>query len=127
MQRNAGNIENISPIEAFTRRKPELSRPLLFDAKMYIHIAKVKRDGKLSNRSVPGILVGYSAGIFYRILTSGKDGRRVEVSKDIRFDQEVKSLSEDGSDCFRNFLPAEEEDMTIDMIHIVDTETCHDE
>lgn len=66
----SGNMENMTPLDAFVRTQPDLSMLRVCGSKEFVHVPKQKRHGKLSERSVPGILVGYSPGGSYRIMIS---------------------------------------------------------
>lgn len=87
MYSTSGNMPGKTPYEAFTGRKPDLSVLRVYGSKAFVHVPKEKRKGKLSSRSTPGILVGYSLGNFYRVLITTDAGRSVVVSKDVRFDE----------------------------------------
>lgn len=52
-------LENITPEEAFTGNKPDLSHLRIFGYHMYIHVPKEKRT-KLEPSGKKGIFVGYS-------------------------------------------------------------------
>lgn len=52
-------IENITPKEAFTRNKPDLSHLRIFGCLVYIHVPQEKRS-KLEPSRKKGIFVGYS-------------------------------------------------------------------
>ncbi len=53
-------LDNITPHEAWRGEKPTLSHLRVFGCKAYMHINKEKRSGKLTDRAVPTVFVGYS-------------------------------------------------------------------
>lgn len=77
-------LENMTPEEAFTRKKTCVDHLCIFGYPAYIHVPKDKRN-KFDSKSIKGIFVGYSlSSKAYRIYI--KEGRQIEASKDVIFD-----------------------------------------
>lgn len=93
MYSTSGNMKDMKPFMAFRRTKVELSHLFVFWCKSYVHVPNLNRDGKLCDQSVPGILVGYRPGNLYRVLVSSENGLQVMVSKDVRFDDILKTCN----------------------------------
>lgn len=87
MYRNSGNKNSMTPYQAFTGKRPDLSVIRTFGARAYVHVPKAKRDGNLTDRAIPGTFVGYSPVNFYRVLVTHGSSRQVIVSKDVIFDE----------------------------------------
>lgn len=79
------SLDNTTPEEVFTGKKPSVDHIRIFGSTTYIHVLKEKRM-KLDATSIKGIFVGYSlSSKAYRIYT--KEGRHIEVSRDLIFDE----------------------------------------
>ena len=64
-------LENMTPEEAFTKKKPEVSHLRIFGCPVYVHVPKEKRT-KLEPSGKKGIFVGYSeTSKAYRIYIPG--------------------------------------------------------
>lgn len=84
MYSTACKKEGVTPIEALTGIKPDLSHLKEFGCRAIVGIPKQKREeGKLAARGEEGILVGYSAGNAYKVFLPTKDEFR--ISKDVTF------------------------------------------
>ena len=80
-------LENITPKEAFSRIKPNLSHLRIFGCSIYIHIPKEKRT-KLEPSGKKGIFVGYIENTEgYRVYIPRK--RSVEISRDVKFEEDT--------------------------------------
>jgi len=55
-------LENKSPKEVWTGKKPSLSHPRVFGCDAYVHVPKEKRT-KLDSKSKKGIFIGYKDGL----------------------------------------------------------------
>lgn len=86
-------MENITTYEAFIGKNLDISSLRVYRSNKYVHISEQKRNRKLSQRSVIGILVGCNPGNVYRVLLTTVKGRRVTVTKDVCFDEEMTSAS----------------------------------
>jgi hypothetical protein len=79
-------LENKTPKEVFTGKKPEVSDLRIFGCPMYMHVPKEKRT-KLDPLGRKGIFVGYSETLkAYRIYVPGQ--REIEISRDVTFDED---------------------------------------
>ena len=77
---------NMTPEEAFTGKKPDMSKLRIFGCPVYIHVPSKKRF-KLAPSERKGTFVGYSeTSKGYKIYISGQ--RKIEVSRDVTFDEE---------------------------------------
>ena len=80
-------LENKTPEEVFSRKKPEVSHPRIFGCPVYIHIPKEKRT-KLDPSGNKGIFVGYSeSSKAYRIYFLGF--KKINISRDLTFDEDT--------------------------------------
>ena len=52
-------LDNVTPEEAFTGKKPSVDHLQIFGSPAYIHVPKDKRKN-LDSKSIKGIFVGYS-------------------------------------------------------------------
>lgn len=95
------SLDNKTPEEVFTGKKPYVDHLRIFGCPVYIHIPKDKRK-KLDPSDVKGTFVGYSNSCkAYRIYM--KDGHHIEVSRDVIFYESIafkksKELSIDFDD-----------------------------
>ena len=79
-------LENKTPEEVFSRKKPEVSHLIIFGCPVYIHILKEKRT-KLDPSRKKGIFVGYSeSSKAYRIYFPGF--KKIDISRDVTFDED---------------------------------------
>ncbi|KAJ9533216.1 hypothetical protein QJQ45_018360, partial [Haematococcus lacustris] len=75
--------KQLTPLEAFSGVKPDLSFLRVFGATAWVHVPQTSRT-KFGAKAVMGKLVGYENGAkAYRVLV----GDRVLVSKDVQFDE----------------------------------------
>ncbi|KAJ9522869.1 hypothetical protein QJQ45_023653 [Haematococcus lacustris] len=75
--------KQVTPLEAFSGVKPDLSFLRVFGATAWVHVPQTSRT-KFGAKAVMGKLVGYENGAkAYRVLV----GDRVLVSKDVQFDE----------------------------------------
>ena len=80
-------LENKTPKEFFSSKKPEFIHLRIFGCPVYIHIPKEKRM-KLDPSRKKGIFVGYSeSSKAYRIYFLGF--KKIEISKDVTFDKDT--------------------------------------
>ena len=80
-------LGDITPEEALTGEKPEISHLRIFGCPIYIHVPREKRM-KLDPFGKQGIFVGYSElAKVYRIYIP--DQRKMELSRDITFEEDV--------------------------------------
>jgi len=80
-------LEDKTPEEAFSGKKPEVGHLRVFGCPVYIHVPKEKRT-KMEPSGKKGIFVGYSeSSKAYRIYVPGQ--RQIEVSRDVTFHEEV--------------------------------------
>ena len=78
-------LENKTPKEVFSRKKPEVSHLRLFGCPIYIHIPKEKRT-KLDPLGKKGIFVGYSENSkAYRIYFLGF--KKIDMSRDTAYEK----------------------------------------
>ena len=75
----------LTPEEAWSGRKPDLSHLRVFGARTFVHIPKQRSNGKLEPRSWVGTLVGYTGRSIFRVWNPQK--RRVEASSHVQFDE----------------------------------------
>ena len=79
-------LENKTPKEVFSRKKPEVIHLRIFGCPVYIHIPKEKRT-KLDPSEKKGIFVGYSeSSNAYRIYFLGF--KKIDISRDVTFDED---------------------------------------
>lgn len=90
------NMEKVKTLEALTGKKPDMSMICVFGANYFKHVPKAKRSGKLGDRSIEGIIVGYRSVNFYRIWS------QLEMVEEMRF-QKMSALKK------RTLLPLETE------------------
>jgi hypothetical protein len=80
-------LEEKTPEEVFTSKKPSVDHLRIFGSLVYIHVPKEKRT-KLEPSGKKGTFVGYSeTSKAYRIYVPGK--KYIEVSRDVTFHEEV--------------------------------------
>ena len=80
-------LENMTPEEVFSGKKPEVSHLRIFGCLVYIHIPKEKRT-KLDPSGKKGTFVGYSKiSKAYRIYFPGYN--KIDVSRDVTFDEDT--------------------------------------
>ena len=80
-------LENKTPKEVFSSKKPEVSHFRIFGSPMYIHILKEKRT-KLDPSRKKGIFVGYSeSSKAYIIYFPGF--KNINISRDVTFDGDL--------------------------------------
>ena len=79
-------LENKTPEEVFSGKKPEVSHLRIFGCPVYIHIPKEKRK-KLDPSGKKGIFMGYSERLkAYRIYFLGF--KNIDISRDVTFDED---------------------------------------
>jgi hypothetical protein len=79
-------LGNVTPEEAFTGRKPDISHLRIFGCVAYCHIPAEKRT-KLDPTAEKGILVGYSeTSKAYRIYIPST--RKTVLRRDVKFEEE---------------------------------------
>ena len=79
-------LENKTPEEVFSGKKPEVSHLKIFGCPMYIHIPKEKRT-KLYPLGKKGIFVVYfERSKDYRIYFPGL--KKIDISRDVTFDED---------------------------------------
>ncbi|GIL56110.1 hypothetical protein Vafri_11546, partial [Volvox africanus] len=83
----------VTPYEAFTGTKPDISHLRVFGCAAYAHVPKEKRN-KLQPVSRKGVLVGYEQGRQYRILFDDVIG----IHSAVKFDETVVGGSHEDSD-----------------------------
>ena len=91
-------LKNMTPEEAFYRKKPSVEHQRIFGCPVYIHVPKDKRK-KLEPSRKKGIFVRYSeSSKAYRIYVTGQ--QKVEINKDVTFDEKIafKKSIEDSID-----------------------------
>jgi hypothetical protein len=80
-------LEEKTPEEVFTGKKPSVDHLRIFGSLVYIHVPKEKRT-KLEPSGKKGTFVGYSeTSKAYRIYVPGK--KYIEVSRDVTFHEEA--------------------------------------
>jgi hypothetical protein len=88
-------LKNLTPEEAFSRKKPSIEHLRIFGCPIYIHVPKDKRK-KLETSRKRGIFVGYSeSSKVYRIYVPGQ--QKIEISRDVTFEERIefrKSIEE---------------------------------
>ena len=90
-------LENITPEEAFTKVKPDLSHLRIFGCPVYIHVPKERRT-KLEPSGKKGIFIGYSeTSKGYRIYIPGQ--RTIEVSRDVIFEEDTAFKISNNDEC----------------------------
>ena len=90
-------LENKTPEEVFSGKKPEVSHFRIFSCPIYIHIPKEKRT-KLDPSGRNGIFVGYSEisknyRIYFPIFKNIDINRDVTFDKDSAYNKSRKRLS----------------------------------
>ncbi|GLJ12362.1 hypothetical protein SUGI_0189310 [Cryptomeria japonica] len=85
----------MTPKEAFTGSKPDISHLKIFGSPIYVHVPKEKRTNLDPSRK-KGILVGYSeSSKAFKIYIPGQ--RYVEVSWDVTFEEDIAFKKSKGS------------------------------
>ena len=80
-------LENKTPKEVFSDKKPEVSNLRIFGYPMFIHIPKEKRT-KLDPSGKKGIFMGYSeSSKAYRIYFPGY--KKIDIGRDVTFDEDT--------------------------------------
>ena len=80
-------LGDITPEEAFTIEKPEISDFRIFGCPVYIHASQEKKT-KLDLARKQGVFVGYSKSAkAYRIYI--RDQRKMKLSRDVTFEEDV--------------------------------------
>lgn len=81
------SLDNMTPEEAFTRKKPSIDHLWIFGFLVYIYVPKDKRK-KLDPSSMKRTFFGYnSSSKAYRIYI--KEGTWIEVSRDVIFYESI--------------------------------------
>ena len=80
-------LDNITPFEAYSGRKPSIAYMRIFGALCYVHVSKGLRH-KFESKSVKGIFVGYATyekgyRVFHPVT------KKLILSRDIVFDEET--------------------------------------
>lgn len=79
-------VEGLTPYEAWSHRKPNLSHLRIFGCEAYVHVPKALRR-KLDSKSQVGILLGYGETVkAYRIYL--KDSQRLVFARDVIFNEQ---------------------------------------
>ena len=79
-------LENKTPEEVFSGKKPKVIHLRIFGCPVYIHIPKEKRT-KLDPSGKKVIFVGYSeSSKAYRIYFPGL--KKIDISRDVKFDED---------------------------------------
>ena len=80
-------LENKTPKEVFSGKKPEFSHLRIFGCPVYIHIPKEKRT-KLEPCGKKGIFVGYNESLkAYRIYFPGF--KKIDIIKELTFNEDL--------------------------------------
>jgi hypothetical protein len=80
-------LKNMTPKEAFSRKKPSVEHLKIFGCPIYIHVPKDKRK-KLEPSGKRGIFIGYSeSSNAYRIYVPSQ--QNIEISRDVTFDKRI--------------------------------------
>jgi hypothetical protein len=80
-------LKNMTPEEAFSRKKPSVEQLRIFGCPVCIHVPKDKRK-KLEPSGKRVIFVGYNeSSKAYRIYVPGQ--HKIEISRDITFDERI--------------------------------------
>ena len=104
-------LENKTPEEVFSGKKPEVSHLRIFGCPVYIHIPKEKRT-KLDPSGKKGIFVGYSeSSKVYRIYFPRF--KKIDINRDVTFDED--------SACIKSKKRSAEEPKEIEVPRIHDT------
>lgn len=89
----ASGLQNMTPFELWTNKKPDLSHIRIFGSQIMVHIPKEKRH-KWDTKSRAHILVGYAENVKgYRIYDPDK--RCVSVSRDVIIQENLKNKVDD--------------------------------
>ncbi|KMQ85202.1 copia protein [Lasius niger] len=96
----SSQVDNITPFEMWTGKKPDLSNLRIFGSDAFVHVPKQLR-GKLDSKAKKMMLVGYkgNSGI-YRLYDPGT--KRVIEVRDVIFNE--KNIAASGA-CPKNFWP----------------------
>ena len=95
-----------TPWELFYGSRPNLSTLRAFGSRVYVHVPKEKRN-KLAPRSEVGVLVGYPLGVKgYRVYMGGN---RVQVTRDVIFDERVNAAKPSYTSCEPLVLPFDDD------------------
>ena len=82
-----GALEFKTPVEMYTRKKPEVCHLKIFGCPVYVHILKEKRS-KLDPSGKKGIFVGYcEVSKSFKIYISGF--HHIDISRDVTFYEEA--------------------------------------
>jgi transposase InsO family protein len=82
--------QQVTPLEAFLGRKPDVSHLRVFGCRAFLYVDK-KHRRKLDAVSQAGVLVGYESGDHaYRVYMP--DTGKVEVSKHVVFDEKARGM-----------------------------------
>ena len=80
-------LENNTPEEVLSSKKPEVSYSRIFGCLVYIHLPKEKRK-KLDPSGKKGIFVGYSeSSKSYKIYFLGF--KKIDIGRDVTFDEDI--------------------------------------
>lgn len=79
----ACNFRNLTPFEAITGEKPDISHVGMFGCNAFLAIPKDQRDHKLAERATEGILAGFVKQNSYKIYIPRQD--TYIVSRDVHF------------------------------------------
>jgi len=80
-------LKNMTPKEAFSRKKPSVEHLRIFGCPIYIHVPKDKRK-KLEPLRKKGIFVGYNeSSNAYRIYVLGQ--QKFVINREVTFDERV--------------------------------------
>jgi hypothetical protein len=81
------SVSGMTPHQAYTGRKPLVSRLRALGCPCWVTIEKVNLDGKLSKRAIPCIMVGYQPYGRGTYRCYNPEGKKVKVSRDVFFDE----------------------------------------
>ena len=87
----AGGAQAVTPEQAWTGHKPNVSHLRIFGSDAYRHVPDSERAGKMGAKALPCILVGYAeARPGYRVLDLAS--RKVVETRDVSFNEGVFSF-----------------------------------
>jgi hypothetical protein len=79
----------MSPVEALTGRKPDVSRAEVFGSRLVYTVPQPLRDSKLSPTGRPGRFMGFDGGAYVvlpdNLQPTGADKQRMVLSRDVKF------------------------------------------